>query len=345
MSLPKDHAISSGDAEEDCASALTFAQGNTAAEGISACAAGSDSADGCTTVATGLWSIVLAAGAGRRLAGLTGGVPKQFWRPNGGTSLLDATLARLAPLSGPEHTVVVVDRSHRPHVLALSPDRVGAVLFQPSDRGTATGVLLALTPVLDANPDAVVLLTPSDHGVRNDNRFRRGVLEAALRVRRHNDVVLFGAEPTQANDDYGWIVPGEGRGLTGLRTVRAFVEKPPSSEAETLLANGGVWNTMVVVARASTLRALFAEHLNQLVQIFDAALQLSPPERDDFFSGAYPSLDSWDFSRDLLTPARDLLVYTWPRAIGWSDLGTPERFQGWLRQSAHSQSATSAGAA
>lgn len=333
------------DAEEDCATALTFSHEETGVQGIVEYSAGSDSAGLCTAVKIGLWSIVLAAGAGRRLAGVTGGVPKQFWRPSGGTSLLDATLGRVAPLSAPEHTVVIVDLSHREHVLSLSPDRVGVVLFQPSDRGTATGVLLALTPVLDANPDAVVLLTPSDHGVRNEYQFRRGVLEAVRRVRRHDDVVLFGAEPTQANDDYGWIVPGSRRNLTGLRSVRQFVEKPPSSEAERLLALGGVWNTMVVVARASTLRRLFAEHLNELAQVFDVALQMTPPERDDFFSGVYPLLGSWDFSRDVLAPARDLLVYTWPRTIGWSDLGTPERFYGWLRQSAQGHPLNTAGAA
>jgi len=334
-----------GGAEEDYARALTFAHGGTGAQGIVEPGAGSDSADICNAVAISLWSIVLAAGSGRRLAGLTGGVPKQFWRPDGGASLLDATLARLAPLCGPERTVVVVDLSHRQHVLSLSPSRAGVVLFQPSDRGTATGILLALMPVLDADPDAVVLLTPSDHGVRNDGRFRRGVLEAALRVRRHDDVVLFGAEPTQANADYGWIVPGSRRRLTGLRSVRQFVEKPASSEAERLLASGGVWNTMVVVARASTLRRLFVAHLSELAQVFDTARHMTPPERDDFFNRVYPSLGSWDFSRDVLTPARDLLVYTWPRTIGWSDLGTPERLNGWLRQSAQGLAATSASAA
>lgn len=332
-------------AEEDYPTASTFSHEDMGTKAISKCGAGSDSAGPCTAVKTGLWSIVLAAGSGRRLAGVTGGVPKQFWRPKGGTSLLDVTLGRVAPLSVPEHTVVIVDLSHRQHVLTLSPGRAGVVLFQPSDRGTATGVLLALTPVLDADPEAVVLLTPSDHGVRNEDRFRRGVLEAVRRVRRHNDVVLFGAEPTQANDDYGWIVPGSKRRLTGLRSVRQFVEKPASTEAERLLACGGVWNTMVVVARASTLRRLFAEHLNELARVFDAALRMPSPERDDFFSGVYPSLGSWDFSRDVLTPARDLLVYTWPRTVGWSDLGTPERFYGWLHQSAHGHPLNAAGAA
>lgn len=285
-------------------------------------------------MALNLWSIVLAAGAGRRLASLTGGVPKQFWRPAGGASLLETTLARLAPLSDPRHTVVVVDRSHQQHAGSLSPDRAATLLLQPLDRGTATGALLALTPVLDADRDAVVLMTPADHGVRHEDRFRHGVLRAVRRVQDHGGAVLFGVAATHASDDYGWIVPGAGRAVADFRPVREFVEKPSSLEAGRLMASGGVWNTMVVVARASTIQALFQEHLNELARVFEAAQRLAPNERDDFLASAYPALGFWDLSRDLLASARNLHVYTWPTTIGWTDLGTPERFHGWFRKPA-----------
>lgn len=293
-------------------------------------------------VTAGPWSIVLAAGAGRRLAALTGGVPKQFWRPDYGPSLLATTLARLAPLAEPERTVVIVDDSHRSHVASLSRDIAGTVLFQPTDRGTATGVLMALMPVLEADPNAIVIVTPSDHGVLDDERFRRGVLEAAGVAQSGESVVLFGVKPTRANGDYGWIVPECAIGRAGLRPVRTFVEKPPASMARQLLDSGAVWNTMIVVATAAALRTLYAQFLPELARLFEAALQLAPTDRECFLSSAYPSLRSWDFSRDLLTPARNLLVYTWPEEIGWSDLGTPDRLQSWLswRAEAHLPCAT-----
>lgn len=278
------------------------------------------------------WSIVLAGGAGRRLSSITGGVPKQFWRPAGGGSLLETTLARLAPLSDPDHTVIVVDHSHRPYVGSISPDRAATLLLQPSDRGTATGALLSLMPVVDADPEAVVLLTPADHGVRDEDRFRLGVIRAVRRAEDYGSVVLFGVAPTRASDDYGWIVPGAGRVVRDFRPVREFVEKPPSVEAGRLLDSGGVWNTMVVVARASALWSMFQENLNELAKVFEAAQKLTSHERDEFLSNAYRNLRSWDFSRDLLGVAHNLLVYTWPSAIGWTDLGTPERLQEWLRR-------------
>jgi len=97
-----------------------------------------------------LWNIVLAAGAGRRLASVTGGIPKQFWSADGGPSLLEDTLARSAVLAPPERTVIVVDRSHRRFVHAL-PDveRVERVNYQPRDRGTARDVPARREPSLN----------------------------------------------------------------------------------------------------------------------------------------------------------------------------------------------------
>jgi len=276
-----------------------------------------------------VWAIVLAAGAGRRLAGLTGGIPKQFWRPGGRPSLLDGTLARLAPLFARERTVIIVDQAHRSHMPASTCNRAGTLLFQPCDRGTACGALMALLPVLDAGPDAIVLLTAADHGVRDVERFRQGILRVVRRVREHDEVVLFGASAEDATQDYGWIVPGP-RGESGLWHVSRFVEKPKSAEAERLLAQGAAWNTMVMAARASRLQALFHEHLGDLADIFESARHLDEHARRGFLSGVYPTIVPRDLSRDLLTQAQNLLVYKWPRGIGWSDLGTPDRLARWL---------------
>jgi mannose-1-phosphate guanylyltransferase len=107
------------------------------------------------------WKVVLAAGAGRRLQSVTGCVPKQFWRRNGEASLLEQTIDRFEPLAPWSRTVVIVDEGHREHIAEtarLYP--VGTVVVQPQDRGTAAGVLLALTPVLEIRPQAIVIVTP-----------------------------------------------------------------------------------------------------------------------------------------------------------------------------------------
>ena len=277
-----------------------------------------------------LWTVVLAAGAGRRLAEVTGGVPKQFWRGVHGRSLLRQTMERFVPLAPRSRTIVIVDAGHLDHV-ATSDLRgsVPTLVIQPEDRGTAAGVLLALTPVLEHAPDSIVVITPSDHGVVDDAAFREGVLEAARQVRARDDIVLFGVEPVAAHHDYGWISLGAAATMRGFRAVTSFVEKPASDVAARLFASGAVWNTMVIVARARAILDLYLERLPDLSTVFASALRQPASERAAFFASVYPTLPNHDFSRDLLAAARGLSAYVWPASMGWSDLGTPDRLAEW----------------
>lgn len=284
-----------------------------------------------------LWAVVLAAGKGRRLAPLTGGVPKQFWRRNGAPSLLDETLTRLSPLCPAARTVIVVDNGHREYVGARANyEDSGRVVFQPTDRGTAAGVFLGLLPVLASDPNAAVLITPSDHGIANQSIFRRGILESVLHVQSAGGIVLLGAAPSTPRDDYGWISVGPEWRADGIRPVDAFIEKPHAAVARRLLETGAVWNTMVAVAQAKDLIALFRIHLPVITALFLRALAMPASAHREFLAKAYPLLPVSDFSRDVLAPARGLLTYTWPSSLGWSDLGTPERLSQWLRTTATS---------
>lgn len=277
------------------------------------------------------WAVVLAAGKGRRLSPLTGGTPKQFWRPTGAFSLLDETLARLAPLCPAERTVVVVDDGHRTYIGAQPGYReYGHVVFQPTDRGTAAGVLFGLVPVLTADPDGIVLLTPSDHGIGNAATFRRGIFEAVRCVRSSGGIVLLGVESAAASDDLGWMSLSSEGPAEGIRSVNGFVEKPPVALARRLLASGAVWNTMVLVARAKDLVALSGACLPEITAMFLRAVAMPGSAHRAFFQDLYPRLPVSDFSSDVLAKARGLLAYTWPSSMGWSDLGTPERLRQWL---------------
>jgi mannose-1-phosphate guanylyltransferase len=287
-------------------------------------------------MATQPWTIVLAAGAGRRLAPVTGGVPKQFWRPLGADSLLEATLERLRPVGAPERTLTIVDAGHTPFIAEIDPIRLGDVLYQPMDRGTAAGVLLPLLQVLSAAEDAIVVVTPSDHGVDQASSFRKGLARALGRVEaRASDIVLFGAAPSTPSSDFGWITPASDGPLDGaFRRVAAFVEKPPRHQAEQLFSSGAVWNTMVLVARARALFDLYRRHLPFHADVLARAQSLDARGRQSFLNDWYADLPLADFCRDVLSRSADLHLYTWPDDMGWSDLGTPERLAAWLASQA-----------
>lgn len=278
-----------------------------------------------------LWTVVLAAGAGSRLSRITGGIPKQFWRPEGGPSLIESTIDRLAPICPSDRRVIVVGDAHRKYVRRWPGYRnQGRIVFQSHDRGTAAGLLFGLLPVLTADPDGVVVVTPADHGVRNPAIFRQGIVDAIAHAQHPGGVVIFGVEPDGPRVDYGWITLDPADPSGRIRPVTAFVEKPALRTANRLLERGAVWNSMVMVARARELIDLCARQRRSLTSVFQQALSLRSTERHAFLTSRYSALTATDFSRDVLTHARGLWAYTWPVSMGWSDLGTPERFFGWL---------------
>ena len=283
-------------------------------------------------IASTAWATVLAGGSGRRLSELTKGVPKQFWRFAADGTLLEATLARIAPVVAPSRTTIVVDRTHRRFLQDLPRlDPACRVDLQPCDRGTAAGVLCGMLPALQSTRDAIVVLTPSDHGVLDTNVFRTSLREAIVRVGcGRQRLVLFGAEPSGVADDYGWIMPDDSTPTHGVRKVARFVEKPSTDVAAGLLAAGAVWNTMVVVTGAAHLMNLYRRHLPDVARVFDLSLCLPPRARETFLRGAYRDLPVTDFCRDLLMVADDLWVHVWSNSLGWSDLGTPARLREWL---------------
>ena len=250
------------------------------------------------------WSLVLAAGAGRRLSSLTGGVPKQFWRPQGRTSLLEDTLDRLSPLVPARRTITIVDRSHQAFVTAVAnPDRLGEIVYQPEDRGTAAGVLLGLLAIVARARDAIVVLTPSDHGVRRPEAYREGLRTAIDSISLYeSNIVLFGVEADQPQRDYGWITPARVPQPHELVNVASFVEKPSAALANELWVTGAVWNTMVLVARASALVDLYKRHLPGLYAVFAPAVTLPSRECRRHFDSIYPALPPYDFSRRRARP-------------------------------------------
>jgi mannose-1-phosphate guanylyltransferase len=280
------------------------------------------------------WALVLAGGEGSRLQSLTTSVsgvavPKQFCSIGGEDSLLVAALRRAREVVPAERTCTVVAEHHRRWwqalPLGIPPENVFA---QPRNRGTANGILLPLLQIVHRDPQATVLVLPSDHYVRNEDLLASSLRSALLHAGQQLDrIILLGVTPDDADTELGYIV-ASGDSTRSACAVEEFVEKPDPATARALLARGGVWNAFIFAAKGRALLRLFEERCPELVsQIQRIVEEPAAATRSAHLAELYAHLPRLDFSRDVLQRSlRSLSVLTVP-ACGWSDLGTPRRVQ------------------
>ena len=280
-----------------------------------------------------LWALVLAAGDGRRLRGLTttrGGlaIPKQFCSLESGPSLLREALTRAGAVAAPERLCAIVAAQHRRwwdgQLADLDPANV---IVQPQNRGTAIGMLLPLIHILERDPDARIVVLPSDHHVRDEARLARALRYAAAPPPGEwAEILLLGLEPTMADSQLGYIVPQRQVGHPH-HAVERFVEKPDTDAAERLREQGALWNTFIFAADGQALLKLFERRCPDILAALRDAVCREPAGRIPWeaLASLYEALPDLDFSRSILQgQERHLRVLPIPDC-GWSDLGTPQR--------------------
>jgi len=278
------------------------------------------------------WGIVLAAGEGRRLHTLTRDdrgrvVPKQFCSFLGSQSLLRSAIERLCSVVDRRRVMVVVAAAHRRwwqrELADIEPDNI---VVQPVNRGTACGVLLPLTQILTRDPDARVVVAPSDHFVEDEAVYAASLGRAVDVVAREpGHLVVLGIQPDHPSPDYGWIM-GAQADEAAVQLVESFVEKPEPALAARLMASGGLWNSFNFTASGAGLMAHFRRTLPWLAECFEVLMSgLHLHRRQDLMPRFYARLPHVDFaSRVLQRSAGRFHVLPVP-PCGWADLGTPER--------------------
>ena len=285
------------------------------------------------------WVLVLAAGEGRRLRSLTTTrdgttVPKQFCSLRGGASLLQDSLKRALTVARASRICAIVAAKHRrwwaPELDALPP--VNRIV-QPGDRGTGLGVLLPLLHIALRDPNATLLIIPSDHFVRDEWVLAASFQELIrLAHRRPEALFLLGTKPNLPDTELGYILPS-GTDLDGASQVRTFVEKPSRPHAEALLKGGALWNLFILAAKVQTLLALYVEISAEVVRKLGAAIKVDRGAVDwgASVAQAYRTLPVLDFSHDVLQGKEEMLRVVAVPYCGWTDLGTPHRVAETLR--------------
>jgi mannose-1-phosphate guanylyltransferase/mannose-1-phosphate guanylyltransferase/mannose-6-phosphate isomerase len=271
--------------------------------------------------------VVLSGGSGTRLWPMSRSLyPKQLLALTGDRSLLQETALRVAGDAEFAAPLVIANEEHR-FIIAEQLREIGitaeALVLEPIGRNTAPAACIAALRLAKNEPDALMLVMPSDHRITDLAAFRAATGRAAA-VAREGRLATFGITPERAETGYGYIAKGQPvAGCAGAFAVAGFVEKPDPETAERYLASGDYfWNSGIFLFPV----ALYLAEIGRLKPAMLAACKkaLAGAQVDSDFV----RLDKAAFaacpgdSIDYAVMEHTELAAVVPVAMGWSDLGS-----------------------
>ena len=291
--------------------------------------------------------LVLAGGEGKRLQPFIkslgkGELPKQYVNIVGTRSMLEHTLERAERLIPSERVFSIITESHLKHPEVreqISSRPKDTVIVQPENKETGPGLLLPLMHLHKRYPSSVVLVLPSDHFIWEEDRLMDHTRLACVAVRRDpSRLILLGVKPDKDEPEYGYLLPSKKSPAIGpkMSEISWFIEKPKQKIARRLMRAGGLWNTMIMAFKSSTMlhwvSRLAPVLYHQFQQIYQA---IGTPGESDVVRDVYRRLKPINFSKEFLEP----MVKSYPsslvalsvRDLLWSDWGTASRIKDVLK--------------
>jgi mannose-1-phosphate guanylyltransferase len=259
--------------------------------------------------------VVLAGGVGSRFWPVsTASRPKQLLALAGARSLLEDTLARIAPLVPADRTLIVTSSALVESLRSAFPALPAANLLGET-RAASTAPALAWGTAVAAGRDAEasILSLHADWAIGDESAFRRTASLALETAEQAQVLVTVGALPTRPEVGYGYVVPGEAIGAGPARRIARFVEKPSAEEAVGLIGRGALWNTGLFAWKAGRLFEEVEAHTPELAPALGA---LRSGDAEAFYRAVTPvSVDVGVFERT----SRGAVV---AGDFGWDDVGS-----------------------
>ncbi len=278
--------------------------------------------------------------------------PKQFLDVLGiGKSLLQQTVARFKTVAPAENILIVTSAKYKQLVAEQCPELLESnILLEPCMRNTAPCIAYAAYKIKGLNPDANIVVAPSDHLITNETEFIR-IIENGLDFTENNDALLtLGIQPHRPETGYGYIqsitndelritssthIGSEGESyetMTGQSAlsvveesplkVAAFKEKPNLETAKEYLAAGNYfWNSGIFLWSLKSILSSFESYVPELAAIFQKGEDFYNTEKEQaFIDEMFPTCTNISIDYAVMEKADNIFVQ--PADFGWSDLGT-----------------------
>ncbi|MEJ7645157.1 MAG: mannose-1-phosphate guanylyltransferase [Chryseolinea sp.] len=270
-----------------------------------------------------LFVILMAGGVGVRFWPYSrNSKPKQFLDVLGtGTTLLQSTCDRFLPLCPAENIYVVTHEEHEHLVKQQLPMlKDEQILTEPMRKNTAACVAYASYKIALKNPDAVVVVAPSDHLIMKEDEFQDIINKASDQAKTQDKLITVGIPPIRPETGYGYIQYHTDK--TFIKKVKTFTEKPELSLAKKFIESGDfVWNSGIFIWGVKAIIDAFHQYLPEMSEVFDdIKTKLGTSEEKEAILGAYSQCKNISIDYGIMEKAQNVFVCL--GTFSWSDLGS-----------------------
>ncbi len=270
------------------------------------------------------YAVLMAGGVGSRFWPVsTEAYPKQFHDMLGtGSTLIQKTFSRLNKFIPTENILILTNERYNDLVLEQLPTiNQNQVVLEPAMRNTAPCILYAALKIQKMNPEALMLVAPSDHWIEDERAFEVDVKSCFNKCEKEEVLCTLGIQPSSPNTGFGYI-EYEKRNVEKLKKVVQFREKPDKETAKEFLKQGNfLWNAGIFIWSATTIVNAFKKYQPEQFALFQNGFSCyNTSKEQDFIGQNYAKAKN--ISIDYAILERSKAIFTLPATFDWNDLGT-----------------------
>lgn len=273
------------------------------------------------------YCVIMAGGIGSRFWPMSrNNFPKQFIDILGnGKTLIRQTYERFSELCPKENIFIVTNEAYLDHVFKQIPELTkNQVLAEPQRRNTAPCIAYAAMKIHSLNPDANLIIAPSDHVITNEKKFNEAIIKGLDFTAKNPSLLTIGIHPSRPDTGYGYIQFNDDDRIEEFKIskVKTFTEKPNLEMAKFFLKSGEfLWNAGIFLWTSKSILKAFEESMPDMFQLFNDGKDLyNTPEENDFIKGTYTQCKNISIDYGIMEKAKNVFVLS--AEFGWSDLGT-----------------------